>query len=56
MLPTASKLAFTVVHVIDLAPVWTTNSNARTAVAGEIAEACGRVGVFYVKNHGALKT
>ena len=52
MLPTARKLAFTDVPVVDLAPVWSRGEAGRRKVAGEIAEACGRVGFFYVKNHG----
>jgi isopenicillin N synthase-like dioxygenase len=52
MLPTARKLAFTDVPVIDLAPVWSGDAKARERVANEVAEACGRVGFFYVKNHG----
>jgi isopenicillin N synthase-like dioxygenase len=51
MLPTARKLAFTDVPVIDLAPVWSGEAGRR-AVVDEIAEACGRVGFFYVKHHG----
>jgi isopenicillin N synthase-like dioxygenase len=46
MLPTARKLAFTDVPVIDLGTLWTDDSKARSAVADEIAEACGRVGFF----------
>jgi isopenicillin N synthase-like dioxygenase len=51
MLPTARKLAFTDVPVIDLAPVWSGDDAARQAVADQIAEVCGRVGFMYVKNH-----
>ena len=51
MLPTARKLAFTDVPVIDLAPAWSGGSAARRALADEIAEACGTVGFMYVKNH-----
>ena len=50
MLPTARKLAFTDVPVIDLAPAWSGDSVARRALADEIAEACGTVGFMYVKN------
>jgi len=50
MLPTARKLAFTDVPVIDLAPAWS-DDGGRRAVADAIAEACGRVGFMYVKNH-----
>src|SRR5579864_1667899 len=52
MLPTARKLAFSDVPVIDLAPAWSGDAAARRAVAGEIAEACGRVGFMYLRNHG----
>ena len=51
MLPTARKLAFTEVPVIDLAPAWSGGAEGRRAVADQIAEACGRVGFIYVKNH-----
>jgi isopenicillin N synthase-like dioxygenase len=51
MLPTARKLAFTDVPVIDLAPAWSGSAAGRQAVADEIAEVCGRVGFMYVKNH-----
>jgi isopenicillin N synthase-like dioxygenase len=51
MLPTARKLAFTDVPVIDLHPIWSGDGAAHRAVAEEIAEVCGRVGFFYVKNH-----
>jgi isopenicillin N synthase-like dioxygenase len=51
MLPTARKLAFTDVPVIDLAPVWSGDAAARCAVAEQIAEVCGRVGFMYIKNH-----
>src|SRR5215475_14890287 len=52
MLPTARKLDFTDVPVIDLAPAWSGGSAGRRAVADAIADACGRVGFFYIKNHG----
>src|SRR5215470_7602942 len=52
MLPTARKLDFTDVPVIDLAPAWSGGDAGRRAVADTIADACGRVGFFYVKNHG----
>jgi isopenicillin N synthase-like dioxygenase len=52
MLPTARKLDFTDVPVIDLAPAWSGGAVGRRAVADTIAEACGRVGFFYVTNHG----
>src|SRR5215470_4429841 len=51
MLPTVRKLAFTDVPVIDLQPAWSGDAAARRAVAEEIAEVCGRVGFFYIKNH-----
>jgi isopenicillin N synthase-like dioxygenase len=51
MLPTARKLAFTDVPVIDLEPVWSGDAGARRAVAEQIAEVCGRVGFMYIKNH-----
>src|ERR1700680_2914073 len=51
MLPTARKLAFTDVPVIDLNPVWSGDAAARRAVAEQIAEVCGRGGLMYVKNH-----
>jgi isopenicillin N synthase-like dioxygenase len=52
MLPTARKLAFNDVPVVDLAPAWSGDANARRKLADEIADVCGRVGFFYVKNHG----
>jgi isopenicillin N synthase-like dioxygenase len=52
MLPSARKLDFTDVPVIDLAPAWSGGDAGRRAVADAIADACGRVGFFYVKNHG----
>jgi isopenicillin N synthase-like dioxygenase len=52
MLPTARKLDFTDVPVIDLAPAWSGGAAGRHTVADAIAEACGRVGFFYVTNHG----
>jgi len=51
MLPTARKLDFTDVPIIDLAPAWSGGDAGRRAVADAIADACGRVGFFYVKNH-----
>ena len=51
MLPTARKLAFTEVPVIDLQPAWSGGAEGRRAVADQIAEACGRVGFMYIKNH-----
>ncbi len=52
MLPTASKLAFTDVPVVDMAPAWSGDPAARRRLAADIAEACGRVGFMYIKNHG----
>jgi isopenicillin N synthase-like dioxygenase len=43
MLPTALKLNFSDVPVVDL---------AEERVADALAEACGRVGFFYLRNHG----
>ena len=51
MLPTARKLAFSDVPVVDLAPAWSGDASARAALADEIAEVCGRVGFMYIKNH-----
>jgi len=51
MLPTARKLAFTDVPVVDLEAAWSGDAARRRAVAEEIAEVCGRVGFFYIKNH-----
>jgi isopenicillin N synthase-like dioxygenase len=51
MLPSARKLAFTDVPVIDLEPAWSGGEAGRRAVADQIAEACGRVGFMYIKNH-----
>jgi isopenicillin N synthase-like dioxygenase len=45
MLPTALKLSFDEVPVLDLA-------GERAEVAAELAEACARVGFVYLKNHG----
>ena len=51
MLPTARKLAFTDVPVIDLAPAWSGDAAARRKLADEVADVCGRVGFFYIRNH-----
>jgi isopenicillin N synthase-like dioxygenase len=51
MLPTARKLAFADVPVIDLAPAWSGDAGAYRTLADEIADACGRVGFFYIRNH-----
>ena len=52
MLPTARKLSFTDVPVVDLAPASSGDAGKRRAVADAIAEACGRVGFMYIRNHG----
>jgi isopenicillin N synthase-like dioxygenase len=52
MLPTARKLAFSDVPVVDLAPAWSGDAGRRRALAEEIAEVCGRIGFMYIKNHG----
>jgi isopenicillin N synthase-like dioxygenase len=51
MLPTARKLAFADVPVIDLGPAWSGDAAAVRALADEIAEVCGRVGFFYIRSH-----
>jgi isopenicillin N synthase-like dioxygenase len=51
MLPTARKLQFSDVPIVDLAPL-DDGPQARAAVAQAIADACGRVGFFYLANHG----
>ena len=52
MLPTARKLAFNDVPVVDLAAAWSGDAGKRAALADEIAEVCGRVGFMYIRNHG----
>ncbi len=52
MLPSARKLEFSEVPVIDLGPARTGSVDDRRKVAAAIAEACGRVGFFYFANHG----
>jgi isopenicillin N synthase-like dioxygenase len=52
MLPTARKLAFSEVPVVDLGPAETRADGTRRVVAEAIGEACSRVGFFYIKNHG----
>jgi isopenicillin N synthase-like dioxygenase len=52
MLPTARKLAFSEVPVIDMAPAWSGVPAKRKAVTDAIAEASGQVGFFYMRNHG----
>ena len=51
MLPTARKLAFSDVPVVDLGSAWSSDAAARRALADQIAEVCGRVGFMYIKNH-----
>jgi isopenicillin N synthase-like dioxygenase len=51
MLPTARKLAFTDVPVVDLGPAWSGDAAQRRTLADEIAEVCGRVGFMYISNH-----
>jgi isopenicillin N synthase-like dioxygenase len=51
MLPTARKLAFTDVPIIDLSPAWSSDPARRHALAAEIAEVCGRIGFMYIQNH-----
>jgi isopenicillin N synthase-like dioxygenase len=51
MLPTARKLAFSDVPVVDLGPAWSGDAEKRRALADKIAEVCGRVGFMYIKNH-----
>jgi isopenicillin N synthase-like dioxygenase len=52
MLPTARKLAFTDVPVVDLGAAHSDDPATRRALAQEIADVCGRVGFMYVTNHG----
>lgn len=52
MLPVARKLDFREVPVLDLRDLRSTDPSVRQALAQEIADACGRVGFFYAKNHG----
>ena len=51
MLPTARKLVFSEVPIVDLGPAWRDDAG-RAAVAEAIAAAAGTVGFFYVRNHG----
>lgn len=51
-LPTAIKLSFSEVPVVDLGPLQSGRVDDRRAVAAELAEACGRVGFLYISNHG----
>src|SRR5580658_4502074 len=52
MLPTARKLAFSDVPVVDVTAAWSGDPAKRRALADEIAEVCGRVGFMYIRNHG----
>ena len=52
MLPSARKASFSEVPIVDLAPAFTDGDAGRRIVADAIADAAGRVGFFYVKNHG----
>ncbi len=52
MLPTALKLSFNEVPIVDLGPLASGTAADRAAVAADLAEACGRVGFVYLKNHG----
>ena len=51
MLYAARKLSFSEVPVIDLAPALSGDREGRKQVAATLADACGRVGFFYVTNH-----
>ena len=48
----ARKLCIQRRAVVDLAPAWSGDAAARRKLADDIAEVCGRVGFFYIKNHG----
>jgi isopenicillin N synthase-like dioxygenase len=52
MLPTARKLSFSEVPVVDLGPAWSDGDAGRRQVAEAIASAAGTVGFFYIRNHG----
>lgn len=52
MLPTALKLSFSEVPIVDLAPLASGSRAERDALAKELAEACATVGFAYLKNHG----
>lgn len=56
MLPTAKKLAFTDVPIVDLSAAWSDDTQARAKLAQEIAEVCGRIGFMYIKNHGVAQS
>jgi isopenicillin N synthase-like dioxygenase len=49
-LPIAPQLDFSEIPVIDLSPLIAQSDDAATIV--QLADACERVGFFYVKNHG----
>lgn len=51
MLPSARKLSFSEVPVVDLGPAGSDDAVGRRAVAAAIADAAATVGFFYVKNH-----
>jgi isopenicillin N synthase-like dioxygenase len=51
MLPTARKLAFTDVPVVDVGAAWSDDPAVRRALAQQIADVCGRVGFMYITNH-----
>jgi isopenicillin N synthase-like dioxygenase len=55
MLPTALKLSFNEVPIVDLGPLASGSDADRATVAAELAEACGRVGFVYLKNHGVSR-
>jgi isopenicillin N synthase-like dioxygenase len=52
MLPTAKKLSFDNIPVIDLGPLQDGSDASRAKVAKDVVEACARVGFMYIKNHG----
>jgi isopenicillin N synthase-like dioxygenase len=52
MLPTAKKLSFDSIPVIDLAPLDDGTEESRREVAERVVQACGRVGFMYIQNHG----
>lgn len=55
MLPTALKLSFNEVPMVDLGPLASGSAADRATVASELAEACGRVGFVYLTNHGVSR-
>ena len=52
MLPTALKLSFSEVPVVDLGPLASGDPADRTKVAAELVEACAQVGFVYLKDAG----